>query len=62
MPKAKRQRMRLNPGRAARAAIAVGALAWGAGAASAADCGGLAGKTVGDFTITAATNVSPPRR
>ena len=31
--------------------------AFGAGAAAAADCGSLAGKTFGDATITAATNV-----
>ena len=30
------------------------------GGAAAADCGSLAGKTFGDVTITAATNVSPP--
>ena len=31
-----------------------------AGGAAAADCGGLAGKTFGAATITAATNVTPP--
>jgi hypothetical protein len=36
------------------------ALSFTAGAAAAAECGALAGKTFGDTTITAATNVSPP--
>jgi hypothetical protein len=40
-------------------AVAACALS-GASGAMAADCGSLAGKTFGDATITAATNVSPP--
>ena len=51
-------------GRRARGALAgataVGALALAAGAARAADCGDLAGKTYGEATILAATTVSPP--
>jgi Tannase and feruloyl esterase len=41
-------------------AAATSALFLAAGNAAAADCGALAGKTFGDATITAATNVSPP--
>ena len=41
-------------------AVAACALLLTAGGAAAADCGSLAGKTFGDATITAATNVSPP--
>src|ERR1700760_3637798 len=40
--------------------IAFAALVVGAGAAIAADCSGLAGKTFGTATITGSTNVSPP--
>ena len=45
---------------AASTVAAFAALSFGAGAAGAADCGSLAGKTFGDATITAATNVTPP--
>ena len=41
-------------------AVAACGLALTTSAAAAADCGALAGKTFGDATITAATNVSPP--
>lgn len=41
-------------------AAAVCALSLTAGRAQAADCGALAGKTFGDATVVAATNVSPP--
>ncbi len=41
-------------------AVAAFWLAFTTGAAAAADCGALAGKTFGDATISAATNVSPP--
>jgi hypothetical protein len=41
-------------------AVAAFALSLTAGRAAAADCGALAGRTFGDATITAATNVSPP--
>ena len=41
-------------------AVAACALSLAAGGAAAADCGALAGRTFGDATITAATNVSPP--
>ena len=46
--------------RGSRLAVAACGLALTTGAAAAADCGALAGKTFGDATITAATNVSPP--
>ena len=42
---------------AAAGSVAACALSFGAGGAEAADCGSLAGKTFGDATITAATNV-----
>ncbi len=45
---------------AAGATVAVGAVACGVGAAVAANCESLAGKTFGDATITAATSVTPP--
>jgi feruloyl esterase len=41
-------------------AVATCALCLSAGAAAAADCGSLDGKTFGPATITAATNVAPP--
>ena len=41
-------------------AAATSALALAASGAAAADCGALAGRTFGDATIAAATNVSPP--
>jgi hypothetical protein len=44
----------------AASAVAACALALTAGGARATDCGALAGKTFGDATVTAATNVSPP--
>ena len=42
------------------ATAAISAVAFGAGAAAAPNCESLAGKTFGDATITAATNVTPP--
>jgi hypothetical protein len=41
-------------------AIAIGALAFSAGGAAAADCEGLAGKNFEDATISAAKSVAPP--
>jgi Tannase and feruloyl esterase len=50
------RRLRIATAGAAAACV----LSLGAAGAAAADCGSLAGKTFGDATITAATNVAPP--